>query len=83
MMDKVPILVAIFLGLLLFVAKMRFISKVVQAKTDFSVFNFSLALRLLASGTELGKGLDMNLKSSTNIVGQCILRKKTLFSHNV
>ena len=52
MMDKVPILVAIFLGLLLFVAKMRFISKVVQAKTDFNVFNYSLALRLIASGTE-------------------------------
>ena len=63
MLDKVPILVAIFLGLLLFVAKMRFIFKVVQAKTDFSVFNFSLALRLLASGIELGKGLDMNLNT--------------------
>ena len=53
MLDKVPILVAIFLGLLLFVAKMRFIFKVVQAKTDFSVFNFRLALRLLASGMDL------------------------------
>ena len=50
MLDQVPILVAISLGLLLFVAKMRFVFKIVRAKTDFSVFNYSLALRLLASG---------------------------------
>ena len=52
MLDKVPILAAASLGLGIFVAKMRFVLKVVQAKTDFNVFNYSLALRLIASGTE-------------------------------
>ena len=52
MLVKVPILVAISLGLLLFVAKMRFIFKLGRAKTDFNVFNYSLALRLIISGTE-------------------------------
>ena len=49
MLDKVPILAAASLGLGIFVAKMRFVLKVVQAKTDFNVFNYSLALRLIAS----------------------------------
>ena len=52
MLVKVPILVAISLGLLLFVAKIRFIFKLGRAKTDFNVFNYSLALRLIISGTE-------------------------------
>ena len=52
MLDKVLILAAASLGLGIFVAKMRFVLKVVQAKTDFNVFNYSLALRLIASGTE-------------------------------
>ena len=49
MLDKIPILAAASLGLGIFVAKMRFVLKVVQAKTDFNVFNYSLALRLIAS----------------------------------
>ena len=52
------ILMAISLGLVLFVAKMRFIFKVVQAKTDLNVFNYSLALRLIASGMVSGRGPD-------------------------
>ena len=50
MLDKVLILLAFSLGLFLFVASMRFILKVVEAKTDFSTFNYSLSLRLLVSG---------------------------------
>ena len=50
MLNEIPILVAISLGLLLFVAKIRFIFKVCQAKTDFNVFNYSLAIRLIISG---------------------------------
>ena len=50
MINKFPILAAISLGLVLFVAKMRFVFKVVQAKTDLNVFNYSLALRLIVSG---------------------------------
>ena len=53
MLLKVSILVAISLGLvILFVAKISFIVKLGQAKTDFNVFNYSLALRLIISGTE-------------------------------
>ena len=52
------ILVAISLGLIHFVAKMSFIFKDVKAKTDLNVFNYSLALRLIASGMVRGREPD-------------------------
>ena len=48
-MEKV--FVAIFLTLILLVAKLRLSFKIVQARTDFNVFNFSLALCLTVSGS--------------------------------
>ena len=48
-MEKV--FVAIFLTLILLVAKLRLSFKIVQARTDLNVFNFSLALCLTVSGS--------------------------------
>ena len=70
MLDKVPILAAASLGLGIFVAKMRFVLKVVQAKTDFNVFNYSLALRLIASGTEKTCSLNCNVLGWLEIFGR-------------
>ena len=50
-MEKV--FVAIFLTLILLVAKLRLAFKIVQARTDFNVFNFSLALCLTVSGSRI------------------------------
>ena len=80
MLNKIPILLAISLGLVLFVAKIRFIFKVGRAKTDFNVFNYSLAIRLIASG--MVKGPEMNIPKAyiSTIVCQLFLREKNQFA---
>ena len=80
MLNKIPILLAISLGLVLFVAKIRFIFKVGRAKTDFNVFNYSLAIRLIASG--MVKGPEMNIPKAyiSTIVCRLFLREKNQFA---
>ena len=59
-MEKV--FVAIFLTLSLLVAKLRLSFKIVQARTDFNVFNFSLALCLTVSGSRFKEAPREQLK---------------------
>ena len=59
-MEKV--FVAIFLTLILLVAKLRLSFKIVQARTDFNVFNFSLALCLTVSGSRFKEAPREQLK---------------------
>ena len=59
-MEKV--FVAIFLTLILLVAKLRLSFKIVQARTDFNVFNLSLALCLTVSGSRFEEALREQLR---------------------
>ena len=64
-MEKV--FVAIFLTLILLVAKLRLSFKIVQARTDFNVFNFSLALCLTVSGSRFKEALRAQLRKHISI----------------
>ena len=61
-MEKV--FVAIFLTLILLAAKLRLAFKIVQVRTDFNVFNFSLALCLTVSGSRFKEALREQLKKT-------------------
>ena len=47
---SIAIVVTFLAGLLLFVSKLKFIFKIFDSKAQVTVFNYSLALCLLASG---------------------------------
>ena len=48
--SNVAIVLAFLLGFLLYIAKLKFVMKILEARTQVKVFNHSLALCLLVSG---------------------------------
>ena len=52
---NITIVVTFLAGLLLFVSKLKFVFKIFDSKVQVTVFNYSLALCLLASGEAVTK----------------------------
>ena len=48
------IIFAFIVGFFVFVAKIRFVKRIIAAKVDINVFNLTLALCFVASGKNLG-----------------------------
>ena len=55
--SNIAILLTFLVGLLLYFAKLQFVTKILAAKTQVNVFNHSLALCLFASGEKYYKML--------------------------
>ena len=63
---NITIVVTFLAGLVLFVSKLKFVFKIFDSKAQVTVFNYSLALRLVASGLACGE-FDKNLLTLQNI----------------
>ena len=56
---NITIVVTFLAGLILFVSKLKFVFKIFDSKAQVTVFNYSLALCLLASGDVITKKTDV------------------------
>ena len=67
---NITIVVTFLAGLLLFVSKLKFVFKIFDSKVQVTVFNYSLALCLLASGDVVTKKTDVYQQCHFSIFGR-------------